>query len=152
LLILPHDVPTTGFAGQEVGAQHWLSWLSHTSPAGQPQLLLFPPHPLLTLPHAEPTAGVGQPVGLQQTAGFTDVLQSSPMGQLQLMLPPQPLLNEPQAAPPAVPGPPGTFAHVYATPFGVLHWHVPPLHTSPFGQPHMMVPPTPFDSIPHWPG
>jgi hypothetical protein len=79
-------------------------------PPGQPQFTAV--HPLVTLPQALPSAGVGHTAGVQQTFGFGAVLHAMPAAQLQVSVPPQPLSYVPHASPPACPGPPGTLAHV----------------------------------------
>jgi len=183
-LIDPHAEPTPGFAGQEVGAQHVLLWqtcwapqpqlllppqlllmLPHAVPtvgfaghdaAAQPQLF-WPPQPFEILPQSEPVPGfAGQEVGAQQVAGLTEVLHTSPgVLQPQLMLAPQPLLKLPHGGPPVI-GPLGTFAHVYATPVGLLHWQVPVCpgveveQTIPLPHRQLMAPPAPLlNPVPH---
>ena len=79
-------------------------------PLGQPQLTVV--HPLVTLPQALPSAGVGHVAAAQQTLGLGVVLQARPPVQLHVIVPPQPLLNVPHASPPGWPGPPGTLLQV----------------------------------------
>jgi hypothetical protein len=125
-------------------------------PLGQPQLTVV--HPLVTFPHALPSAGTGHVAAAQQTFGFGVVLHARPPVHEQVSVPPQPLLYVPQASPPGWPGPPGTLLQVYGWPVGLLHWQVPVMpgvvteHVWPVGQPQASVPPVPLSRpVPHLP-
>ena len=125
-------------------------------PLGQPQLTVV--HPLVTFPHALPSAGTGHVAAAQQTFGFGVVLHARPPAHVHVSVPPQPLLYVPQASPPGWPGPPGTLLQVYGWPVGLLHWQVPVMpgvvteHVWPVGQPQASVPPVPLSRpVPHLP-
>ena len=49
--------------------------MAFAAPLGQPQLI-EPPQLFVSVPHAEPSAGVGQTAGVQQTFGFGVELQT----------------------------------------------------------------------------
>ena len=64
--------------------------LAFAAPLGQPQLI-EPPQLFVSVPHAEPSAGVGQTAGVQHTFGFGVELQTWPEGHGHVSVPPQPL-------------------------------------------------------------
>ena len=121
-------------------------------PAGHEQLTVV--QPLVTAPHAVPTAGTaGQEAGVQQTFGFGVVLHTVPAtGQLHVNVAPHPSLKDPHASPPGWPGPIGTFPQLYGAPVGLLQPQVPTApataveQTLPVAHPQLMNPPTPFGS------